>query len=124
VQLSAGRPPRYSGKCAHLSADEIRRKREEGLPATLRFRVPKNQAVEFEDEVRGPQRFAGEDIGDFIIRRADGSPQCIACNMCATVCPAKVIEIDAGFDPADEARAATRALSEKLDRVFKQALKK
>jgi NADH-quinone oxidoreductase subunit I len=35
--------------------------------------------------------------------RADGSgkPQCIACNMCATVCPAKVIEIEAGFDPTD-----------------------
>ena len=35
--------------------------------------------------------------------RADGSgkPQCIACNMCATVCPAKVIEIEAGFDPHD-----------------------
>jgi glutamyl-tRNA synthetase len=80
VQLSAGRPPRYSGKCAHLSADEIRRKREEGLPATLRFRVPKNQVVEFEDEVRGPQRFAGEDIGDFIIRRADGSAAFFFCN--------------------------------------------
>jgi NADH-quinone oxidoreductase subunit I len=35
--------------------------------------------------------------------RADGSgkPQCIACNMCATVCPAKVIEIEAAFDPKD-----------------------
>jgi NADH-quinone oxidoreductase subunit I len=35
--------------------------------------------------------------------RADGSgkPQCIACNMCATVCPAKVIEIEAAFDPND-----------------------
>jgi NADH-quinone oxidoreductase subunit I len=38
-----------------------------------------------------------------LTRRADGSPQCIACNMCATVCPAKVIEIDAGFDPDDAA---------------------
>jgi NADH-quinone oxidoreductase subunit I len=37
--------------------------------------------------------------------RADGSgkPQCIACNMCATVCPAKVIEIEAGFDITDGA---------------------
>jgi NADH-quinone oxidoreductase subunit I len=35
--------------------------------------------------------------------RADGSgkPQCIACNMCATVCPAKVIEIEAALDPDD-----------------------
>ena len=38
-----------------------------------------------------------------LTQREDGSgrPQCIACNMCATVCPAKVIEIEAGFDPAD-----------------------
>ena len=38
-----------------------------------------------------------------LTQRPDGKPQCIACNMCATVCPAKVIEIEAGFDPADTA---------------------
>lgn len=81
VQLSAGRPPRYSGKCAHLSPDEINRKRAEGLASTLRFRVPKQQTVEFEDEVRGPQRFATDDIGDFIIRRADGTPAFFFCNV-------------------------------------------
>jgi NADH-quinone oxidoreductase subunit I len=38
-----------------------------------------------------------------LTQRPDGRPQCIACNMCATVCPAKVIEIEAAFDPADAA---------------------
>ena len=38
-----------------------------------------------------------------LTQRPDGRPQCIACNMCATVCPAKVIEIEAGFDPDDAA---------------------
>jgi NADH-quinone oxidoreductase subunit I len=38
-----------------------------------------------------------------LTQRPDGRPQCIACNMCATVCPAKVIEIEAGFDPDDVA---------------------
>lgn len=38
-----------------------------------------------------------------LTQRPDGRPQCIACNMCATVCPARVIEIDAGFDPEDVA---------------------
>jgi NADH-quinone oxidoreductase subunit I len=38
-----------------------------------------------------------------LTQRPDGTPQCIACNMCATVCPAKVIEIEAGFNPADTA---------------------
>jgi NADH-quinone oxidoreductase subunit I len=37
-----------------------------------------------------------------LVQRADGKPQCIACNLCATVCPAKVIEIEAAFGPSDE----------------------
>jgi NADH-quinone oxidoreductase subunit I len=35
--------------------------------------------------------------------RADGRVQCVACNLCATVCPARVIEIEAAFDPDDAA---------------------
>jgi len=38
-----------------------------------------------------------------LTQRPDGTPQCVACNLCATVCPAKVIEIEAGFDPNDAA---------------------
>ena len=38
-----------------------------------------------------------------LTQRPDGSPQCVACNMCATVCPAQVIEIEAAFDSADPA---------------------
>lgn len=38
-----------------------------------------------------------------LTQRPDGSPQCIACNMCATVCPAKVIEIESVFDIDDPA---------------------
>jgi NADH-quinone oxidoreductase subunit I len=44
---------------------------------------------------------AGNRGKHILTRRPDGRPQCIACNMCATVCPAKVIEIDAAFDPTD-----------------------
>jgi glutamyl-tRNA synthetase len=80
VQLSAGQPPRYSGKCARLSADEAGRRIAEGIRPTLRFRVPKGEAVEFVDQVRGSQKFNTDDIGDFIIRRADGSPAFFFCN--------------------------------------------
>ena len=48
--------------------------------------------------------FAPANRGKHILtQRPDGSPQCIACNMCATVCPSKVIEIEAGFDEHDPA---------------------
>lgn len=80
IQMSSGRPPRYSGKCANLSPAEISRNLQEGLEPTLRFRVSKNETVEFDDLVRGPQKFATDDIGDFIIRRADGSSAFFFCN--------------------------------------------
>lgn len=40
-----------------------------------RFRVPDGEAVEFEDQNLGPQRFvAGVDFGDFAVWRRDGTP--------------------------------------------------
>lgn len=72
TQASAGLPPRYSGKCAHLTPREVEAKRRE-LPHSLRFRMPKAEVIEFEDMVRGSQRFPADEIGDFIIRRSDGS---------------------------------------------------
>jgi glutamyl-tRNA synthetase len=80
VQLSSGQPPRYSGKCGRLSVEEAAHRREQGIQPTLRFRVPREAQVEFVDGVRGPQKFAAGDIGDFIIRRADGSPAFFFCN--------------------------------------------
>ena len=80
IQLGSGQPPRYSGKCARLSEEERQRFTEEGRFPTLRFRVSPHATVEFEDLVRGPQKFATSDIGDFIIRRADGSPAFFFCN--------------------------------------------
>ena len=42
------------------------------MPAT-RFRVPAGRVVEFTDLIHGQQRFASDDIGDFVVSRADGS---------------------------------------------------
>jgi glutamyl/glutaminyl-tRNA synthetase len=42
--------------------------------------VPIDQVIEFNDAVHGPQRFATDDIGDFIIRREDGTPAFFFCN--------------------------------------------
>ena len=49
------------------------RKSAQGISPTTRFRVPTGKFVEFDDMVHGAQRFATDDIGDFILRRADGS---------------------------------------------------
>ncbi|MGH8134456.1 MAG: glutamate--tRNA ligase, partial [Steroidobacteraceae bacterium] len=73
AQLAAGKPPRYAGTCRDLPPAEATRRQAQGLPATLRFRVPAGERVEFVDFVHGPQRFATGDLGDFVVRRADGS---------------------------------------------------
>ena len=73
AQLAAGKPPRYSGTCRDLSAEERAARSTQGLAATLRFRVPTGVRVEWVDLVHGPQSFATDDIGDFVVRRADGS---------------------------------------------------
>jgi nondiscriminating glutamyl-tRNA synthetase len=72
-QLAAGRPPRYAGTCRELSAEARVRKSAQGISPTTRFRVPTGKRVEFDDMVHGFQSFATDDIGDFILRRADGS---------------------------------------------------
>lgn len=80
AQLASGQPPRYAGTCARLSAEERERHRQQGLQPTLRFRVPAGQRIEFNDLVRGPQSFDSADIGDFVIRRSDGTPAFFFCN--------------------------------------------
>ena len=73
LQRMAGRSPRYAGTCRELSAEQRAERASRGLAATLRFRVPEGQTIEFTDLVHGPQRFLTDDIGDFIIRRENGS---------------------------------------------------
>lgn len=80
AQLGSGRPPRYAGTCRELSAEQRHGKRAQGLSATLRFRVPAGRRIEFVDLVHGPQSFLSEDIGDFIVRRADGTAAFFFCN--------------------------------------------
>ncbi|MHB1950759.1 MAG: glutamate--tRNA ligase [Acidiferrobacteraceae bacterium] len=69
----SGQAPRYSGRCRRLPAGEVR-SRLESEPAALRFAVSDTGAIEFDDLVRGTQTFHAADIGDFVIRRSDGTP--------------------------------------------------
>jgi nondiscriminating glutamyl-tRNA synthetase len=80
LQRMAGKPPRYAGTCRGLTSAERAEREARGLKPTLRFAVPIDQIVEFTDAVHGPQRFATNDIGDFIIRREDGTPAFFFCN--------------------------------------------
>jgi glutamyl-tRNA synthetase len=73
TQLAASKPPRYAGTCAILSDAQVSEKLAQGLTPTMRFRVPPRRQIYFDDIVHGTQRYNTDDIGDFIIRRADGT---------------------------------------------------
>jgi len=72
--LAAGRPPKYVGRCRQISRDTARRRIEDGEKAVIRFRVPDNRDVTFNDVVRGSVTFNTEVIGDPVIVRSDGVP--------------------------------------------------
>jgi glutamyl-tRNA synthetase len=67
-------PPRYSGRCAHLSAAERATFEAEGRRPALRFRVGVG-VVGFDDLIRGRVEIDVANLGgDFVIVRADGTP--------------------------------------------------
>ncbi len=80
LQRMAGKPPRYAGTCRGLSRAERVEREARGLRPTLRFAVPADAIIEFVDSVHGPQRFQSDDIGDFIVRREDGTSSFFFCN--------------------------------------------
>jgi NADH-quinone oxidoreductase subunit I len=52
-----------------------------------------------------------------LVPREDGKPRCVACYMCATICPAQCIYIEAAeYDPADD--AAESRVIEKFPKQF------
>ena len=72
--LAAGQPPKYSGRCRALGADEARARLAAGEAAAIRFRVPAVGDVGFDDVVRGHVVFHTDVIGDPVIVRSDGRP--------------------------------------------------
>lgn len=80
LQLSRGEAPRYAGTCLQLTQEQINEKISQGVKPAWRFRVPKNQMIQFTDLVKGQQTFSSNDLGDFIVRRADGTASFFFCN--------------------------------------------
>ena len=72
AQEAAKQPPRYVGRCAHLTAEERAAREAEGRPAAIRFRVGTG-VVGFDDIVRGHVEIDVANLGgDFVIVRGDG----------------------------------------------------
>ncbi|MEI0797246.1 glutamate--tRNA ligase [Brachyspira intermedia] len=74
MQRTLNQPIIYDGKCKDIPLEEAKRRVANGEPAKIRFRVPKNQIVTFDDFVRGIVKTNSDEIGDIIIVRENGFP--------------------------------------------------
>ena len=72
--IAEGRPTQYAGTCRRLTRDQADARIAAGERPAIRFRVPEDREVAFEDVVRGEVRFQTDIIGDPVIVRADGHP--------------------------------------------------
>ncbi|MDY6812746.1 MAG: glutamate--tRNA ligase [Pseudomonadota bacterium] len=73
AQLAAGLPPRYPGTCRGLAPAQAQTRLAAGEAAALRLAVAGGERLVWDDLVHGPQQVQTEVLGDFVIRRRDGS---------------------------------------------------
>lgn len=72
--LATGAAPKYSGRCRDLDRADVAARRASGEAAAIRFKVPTERTVTFNDLVRGEVSFHTSVIGDHVIVRSDGGP--------------------------------------------------
>lgn len=73
-QMARGETPRYSGKCRHLTPEQLAAYDAEGRQYSIRFRVPEGRTFTFDDLVKGTISFESDVSGDFVIVKKDGIP--------------------------------------------------
>lgn len=74
-QKKDGQIPRYSGHCSNLSEEQIKKYEDEGRSYSIRFRVPSNKNITWNDIVKNDVTFNSDDVsGDFNIMKPNGIP--------------------------------------------------
>lgn len=73
-QIAARQPPRYDKKCLNLTKSEIDALMKRKTPYVIRFKIPEQGSVVFNDLVRGKIIFQNQELDDQIILKSDGFP--------------------------------------------------
>lgn len=73
TMLSQGLPPKYIGRCRHLSKEESENRQNTGEASVIRFLVPDSE-ISFNDLVRGKVKFDASLTGDIIIAKNLNEP--------------------------------------------------
>ncbi|MEK9210672.1 glutamate--tRNA ligase [Sphingomonas sp. 2378] len=73
IQLGRGLPPVYDRAALALTEEDRAKLEAEGVRPHWRFKLDHGASIEWDDAVRGPQRFDPATMSDPVIRRADGT---------------------------------------------------
>ena len=73
VLLGRGLPPIYDRGALEMTDAERAAKEAEGVQPHWRFKLDHDEAISWDDGVRGPAKFDPKTLSDPVIRRADGS---------------------------------------------------
>lgn len=69
-----GRKQGYDRRCRSLSATEIEEKKRQGLPYTIRLKIPLTGECVYEDAIKGRITFPWKDIDDQVLLKSDRFP--------------------------------------------------
>ncbi|MCK4967855.1 MAG: glutamate--tRNA ligase, partial [Candidatus Aenigmarchaeota archaeon] len=67
-------PPRYDGRCRHLTKQQVKDNLAKHLPYVIRLAVPRRQEIKFHDLIHGIVSINSQDIDDQILLKSDGWP--------------------------------------------------
>ncbi len=67
-------PPKYDRQCYRLTQEQVQKNLADGLPFTIRMKIPDDAVVRFHDHIRGDVEFLGENIDDQVLMKSDGFP--------------------------------------------------
>ncbi|MGB9779909.1 glutamate--tRNA ligase [Caldanaerobacter sp.] len=73
--IERGEIPRYSGRCRYLTKEQEEAFIREGRKPVIRFMVPDDEVIEFEDLIKGKITIKSDTLGgDMVIIKSDGMP--------------------------------------------------
>lgn len=74
TQRLSKQPPHYDGHCLHLSDEEVRKNLQDGVPFTIRMKVPQSGVCVFEDTLRGRIEIEWKSVDMQVLMKSDGFP--------------------------------------------------
>ncbi|MDR3244608.1 MAG: glutamate--tRNA ligase, partial [Elusimicrobiota bacterium] len=67
-------PPKYDGRCSHLTLEQRKQKEAQGIKPVIRFRMPIEGKIAWDDIIRKKVEFENFVLDDYVIAKANGVP--------------------------------------------------